>query len=56
MKIKIEEHGHQYFREYIGEVIMWSHTVEKFENSYMQVPCVLIKCEKCIEKISLRTE
>lgn len=48
MKIKIKVHGHQYFMEYIGEVLKWTETVEKFEElgkitKYLQVPAVIIK-------------
>ena len=39
---------------YIGEVLEWTQTVEKFGSEYMQIPAVIIKRGAIIDVISLK--
>lgn len=56
MKIKIIKQGHQYYREIIGEVVNWCQTAEMFNKIYLNVPAVMVKTEKNIECIPLKSE
>ena len=54
--IKIKMHGHQFYSEIKGKVLLWCQTVEKFEDSYFQVPCVIVQGDNSIEVIPLNAD
>ena len=55
MEIKIKIHGHQHYSEISGEALLWCQTAEKFEEGYLQVPCVVVRNDEtgCVSAIPM---
>lgn len=56
VRLRVTIEGFQVYREYVGEVLAWSTSVERFGDTLMQVPCVMIDTGSHVEALALRTE
>lgn len=55
MKLLVEVHGHQTYREHQGEALSFGQTAEMFDDKWLQVPCVTLATEHDVLVIPLKT-
>jgi hypothetical protein len=56
MFVDVVIEGHQYYESVQGFALCWGQTVEKFGDSYMQVPSVTLATKVGVQVIPLRME